>query len=113
MQLLTLVLNKVEVLEELLAELARSGIKGATILDSTGMATALLNSDEELPFFGALGKVLNPDREESKTILMVLRDEQIETAKQVIQAVTGGIEKPNTGILFGVPINFVEGTVEE
>ncbi len=112
MQLLVLVLNKVEVLEELMTQMASGGISGATILNSTGMATTLLNSEEDVPLFGLLRKVLNPDRVESKTIFTVLKDEQIDTAKEIINRVTGGLSNPNTGILFTLPINSVEGLVK-
>ena len=112
MQLLVLVLNKVEVLEELLAQMAAGGIAGATILNSTGMATTLMNSEEDVPLFGLLRKVLNPDRVESKTILTVLKDEQVPDARNIINHVVGGLDKPNTGILFSVPVGFVEGMVE-
>ncbi len=112
MQLLVLVLNKVEVLEELLAQLSAGGISGATILNSTGMATTLMNSEEEVPLFGLLRKVLNPDRVESKTIFTVLKDEQVSTAKTIINEVTGGLQNPNTGILFSLPVNDVEGMVK-
>lgn len=113
MQLLVLVLNKVELLEELLTQLSLGGINGATILQSTGMATTLVNSEEEIPMFRTLSKLLNPEREESRTILMVVKDEQMKKAKEIIDNVTGGIKNPNTGILFSLPVNFVEGLVEE
>ena len=113
MQLLVLVLNKIELLEELMAQLSLGGISGATILQSTGMATTLAHAEEEVPMFRTLSKILNPDREESRTVLMVLKKEQVETAKKIVNDVTGGIHKPNTGILFALPIDFVEGMVEE
>lgn len=112
MQLLVLVLNKVELLEDLMAQLAAGGIHGATILNSTGMATTLMNSEEEIPIFGMLRKVLNPDREESRTVFTVIKDEQLTMARDIISRVTGGLDKPNTGILFSVPVNFAEGMVE-
>lgn len=112
MQLLVIVLNKVELLEDLMAQLAAGGIGGATILSSTGMGTTLLNSDEEIPIFGMLRKVLNPDREESKTIFTVLKEGQLETARKIVEEVTGGLDKPNTGIMFSLPVNFVEGMVK-
>ena len=113
MQLLVLVLNKLEVLDELLTQMASAGISGATILNSTGMATTLVHhTEEDVPLFGILRKMLNPDREESKTIFTVLKEEQFETAKEIINRVTGGLSKPNTGIVFTLPINSVEGLVK-
>ena len=113
MQLLVLVLNKVEVLEELLVQLSQGGIGGATIFHSTGMARTLAHSEEEIPMFRTLSKIFNPDREESRTVMMILADEQVSVAKKIINDVTGGIEKPNTGILFSLPVGFVEGMVTE
>ncbi len=113
MQLLVLILNKTELLEELMTQLSLGGIRGATILQSTGMATTLVHAEEEVPMFRTLSRILNPDREESRTILMVLKKEQIEKARKIVNDVTGGIDKPNTGILFSLPIDFAEGMVEE
>lgn len=109
MELLVLVLNKTEHLEPLLKQLAIDGVCGATILDSRGMATTLSNSEEEIPFFGILRKVLDPEREESKTIFMVVSETQAELVRKAVRQVTGGLDQPNTGILFSMPLSFVEG----
>ena len=53
MQLLVLILKKVELLDSLLKELANGGVRGGTIVDGTGMAEALVNM-EDLPMFGVL-----------------------------------------------------------
>ncbi len=109
MKLLVLILNKVEVLEELLAQLANAHIVGATILNSTGMVHTLSSYDEEISFMGSLRAILNPDREESKTIMAVLRDEQIPKAIQVIESVVGDLSKEDTGVVFTVPVDFQKG----
>ena len=43
MQLVVLVLNKTECLEELLEKFVEINVKGATIIESSGMAKALYN----------------------------------------------------------------------
>ena len=40
---------------------------------------------------------------------MVLEDAEVEIARRVIGKVTGGLDKPDTGILFAMPALFVEG----
>ena len=112
MKLLILILNKVDVLEDLLLEFANREIKGATILSSTGMAHTLYNSshDQEASFFlGSIRALLNPEREESKTILLVLREEQVASAIEAADQVTGGLDKPDTGIVFTVPVDQIKG----
>ncbi|MEF9880218.1 MAG: hypothetical protein RR653_10425 [Clostridia bacterium] len=109
MQVVTLVLNKTECLEALLEALLAKGIRGGTVLESTGMMRVLDQSSEDMPMFGALRQLFDPERKSSKTLLMVLEDSAVQTARQVINEVTGGLDQPDTGILFTVPALFVEG----
>lgn len=108
MQLLVLVLNKTECLDEILKELSENELHGATILDSKGMAHCL-DHFNELNFMLSLRKVLNPDHKESKTIFMVIKDDEIEKVSRIVNFVTGGLDQPDTGILFTLPVNHLEG----
>ena len=108
-ELLVVILKKMQIIDELLKELAEGGIKGATILYGTGMAEALMNM-EDLPMFGLLRKVLaDDDRELSKVMLIVLTDEQMLTARKIIRRVVGDLNARNTGIMFTLPVTYVEG----
>lgn len=109
MQLLCLVLNETELLSDLLFELEKSGITGGTILDSTGMAKLLYNDKRDLPIFGSLYMLMNDGRPMNKTVLMVLDDEKVETAKSVIRQICD-FSKPGVGIMFTLPVLSVEGS---
>ncbi|HHV95170.1 MAG TPA: hypothetical protein GXX37_01630 [Clostridiaceae bacterium] len=110
MQLLVLVLNKVEVLNELLKTFVREGINGATIIDSTGMARALTSGGtEDLPLFGSLRFILNEGNPHNKTIFLVLEDDKVFTCIRCIRNVVGDLGKPDVGILFTVPVTYYEG----
>ena len=109
MQVLTLVLNRTECLEELLEALLKSGIHGGTVLESTGMMRVIDQSGDDLPMFSAFRQLFDPERRSSKTLMMVLSEEEVNTARAVINRVTGGLDKPDTGILFAMPALFVEG----
>jgi len=109
MQVVTLVLNKTECLEELLEALLASGIHGGTVLESTGMMRVIEQSGDDLPMFSTFRQLFDPERKSSKTLVMVLNDEEVQVARRVIERVTGGLDKPDTGILFAVPALFVEG----
>ena len=112
MQLLVLILKKYEMMEKLLKALANGGVKGATILDGTGMADALMNM-EDLPMFGVLRSILKEnERETSKVMLFVLKDEQMIKTRRIIKNVIGELTVPNTGIMFSIPITYVEGLGE-
>ena len=111
MQALFLVLNKVECLETLLSKLAESGVRGGTVIESTGMAR-VLGDAEDVSILGSLRAFLDPRRVESKTLFFVLPEAQIDQTRNIINEVVGGLDKPDTGIMFGVPLSFVEGTGE-
>ena len=108
MQLFVLVLNKTELMEDILHQMALAGVSGATVLESTGMARILKDADD-MPFFSGLRSMLNQDRAQSNTIFVVLQDEQVDTVRKIVNEVTGGLSKPDTGIMFAVPTLFVEG----
>ena len=111
MQLLVLVLNKTEKMDDILTSLLDVGIRGATILDSTGMARAL--DKDELSIFGSLRMVVDKDRETSKTIFIAVQDSLVDQARETIDTVVGGLCRPDTGVLFGLPINFFDGKMAD
>ena len=90
MKLMVIILNKTDALEYLLEGLSASGIRGATIIDSSGMAETL----------------------SKKTIISVIKNDQLEAARKVVYSTVGDLSQPNTGILFTIPIDFVEGTIK-
>lgn len=108
MQLLVIVLNRIELLDKLLTRFGDEKIPGATILDSKGMAMELGEHDE-LRFLGSLRNMLDPAHHESKTIFMVIQEERIPLVSKIVKEVTGGLEKPDTGVMFSVPVNYMEG----
>ncbi len=109
MQVFFFVLNRTEHLEHLMEEFSNHGMKGATVLDSKGMARILLGSDEEVPMFAGLRAILEPERRSSKTIFCVMPDEKVQLARDIVNQVTGGLDTPDSGIMFAVPATFVEG----
>lgn len=109
MQLLLIVLNRVEKLDEILEKLMQYGFTGATIINSTGMMKELAKNIENYPIFGTLRYLIDMDRDENKTIFMVLKDEQVEKAKEIIRQVIGDLSKPDSAILFTLPILSAEG----
>ena len=110
MELLVLVLNKLEALEPILEKMLEKGIGGATILESTGMMR-VLDGDEnvDLPMMGLLRHFYSPERKRSKTMFAVIDESQKQTLMDIIEEATGGLDKPDTGIVFTLPVSAVEG----
>ena len=65
--------------------------------------------DGPTPVLGVLRHLCNPERKRSKTIFTLLKSEQIPQMIEIINKVTGGLDKPDTGICFALPTTFVEG----
>lgn len=110
-KLLIFILNKTEVLDRLLKELADEHLTGATVLNSLGMATQLANSNDETfsSIFGSLRNMLKDAKKDNKTIMMVTKEENVARIEAVIDRVVGDIDLPNTGILFTVPVDYLRG----
>lgn len=111
MQVIVVVLNKVECLDELLARLKKAGVNGGTIIESTGMMKSLDESDESY-ILGSLRLFLDNPLPESKTIFFIVKDEQVELVRKTVDDALDGIDHPNTGIMFGIPISFADGLVK-
>lgn len=112
MQLLVLILNQGEKAEPLFREFIKIGIRGATILDSMGMVRALHRDIEDIPLFGSLKMLVNGHHPLNKTILVVLRDDQVSPAIEAVRRIVGDLSKPDVGILFTIPVNYVEGLLD-
>ncbi len=110
MKLLVIVLNKTECLEDLLEEFGKNNISGATIIDSKGMMQELSDHEDlDFSFVGSLRSFLNPSHKENKTIFMVTPEENVRIISEIVNEITGGLDKPDTGILFTVSIDRLEG----
>lgn len=109
MQFMLLVLNRTEVLDHLLEELMNQGICGATILNSTGMMREIAKNSEDFPIFGMLRSLVNLEKKESKTIFMVLSDDKVAQAKEIVRQVVGDLSQPDSAVLFTLPVLSAEG----
>lgn len=109
MQLLIVIVKSEHRIKKVIQELAKAGIKGGTILEGTGMAESLVQM-QDLPVLGTLRRMLAvEDFETSHVMLFALKDEQLKKATTVIKKVVGSFDEPNTGIMFAVPISYIEG----
>ncbi len=107
MKLLVVVLNKEELLDEVLSAYVEAGIDGATILDSEGMGRFLTY---EVPLFSDFKSFMKGNKPYNKTIFSVVREEAaIERLRKLLDSVVGGLAEPGTGIMFTLPVDFAAG----
>jgi len=103
---LFVVLNQTDYLEDILEGFVAAGVKGATILDSQGMASAIVHSGgQRVPLFGSLKTLLDGARPFNKTIFTVLEDEaMVEKAVAAVQDALQGLAAEGLGLMFTVPV---------
>ena len=106
MKLLVFVLNKEELLEEILEAFLELNIQGATILDSVGMGSILA---QDIPIFAGFKHLLQGSRPANKTILTVIPEEQVELVIEAIEQVVGPLSEPGNGIIFVLDVDRVHG----
>lgn len=108
MQLLVVILKNEKVMDEILKKLAEQGVKGGTILEGRGMGEELMNM-EDVPMFATLRRIMkDEERETCQVAMFVIRDEQVVEARETVKQ-TVNLKDPNTGIMFVVPLTYVEG----
>lgn len=111
MQLLIYITNHEDTIRPIMEKIAANGIKGATVVDCEGMLKSLNEDSVDAPaIFGGLRQFVNPGQAKNKMLFILLKDEQIQTVVDAIHAVAGSLQKPNSGIVFTVPVTRWEVT---
>ena len=110
MQLVFLIIKRIELVDDIMQALASAGVRGGTVLDSLGMAKSISEMDN-LPAISALRTILHgvDPAQKGKLLLIAVQEEQVEAARKAITDITGDLDIPNAGVLFGVPITFADG----
>ncbi len=106
---LFIVVNYPEYLEDILSKLVNLGVKGATILDSQGMGSAIVQQGiDSIPIFGSLKTLLSGSNPYSKTIFTIINEEHLlhETMHDV-EKIFQMDKKTQAGLMFTVPVSEV------
>ena len=108
MKLLIFVLSHVEKLQPLLKAFSDQGVAGATILDSSGMGRELSERDE-FSIFVSMRALIDQNNRTTKTLFLVVEDDAVSKIERIIETVVGDLSKPDQGILFTLPLDYVKG----
>jgi nitrogen regulatory protein P-II 1 len=106
---LFVVLNQTDYLEDILAKFVQLGVSGATIIDSQGMAAAIVHGGiQSIPMFGSLKSIIESSSPYNKTIFTVIKDQElVEATMTAVKEMMGGIGRPSAGFMFTVPVGDV------
>ncbi|NLL69508.1 MAG: hypothetical protein GX238_00075 [Epulopiscium sp.] len=110
MYVLFIVLNETDYLMEVLEEMKKLGIRGATVIESMGART-MEKALYDLPVIGGFMRTLDGMTQMNNTIFSVIeREEQVLRVMDHIEILLGGdMKKPNKGIMFVLPVTHIRG----
>lgn len=111
MYVLFIVLNKTEYLNLIIRKMKEIGISGATIIDTVGAGKLSKSIGKEIPFIGGLMKNLDGDIANNKTMFSVVdtKEQAVKIMDEIEKVCGGDMSKPNTGIMFLMPVEMVRG----
>ena len=110
MKLFVFITSHENVITPLMERLAKDGIKGASIVECEGMLKTIESSDlGDSIILGSLRKYLNPERTKNKIVFIAVHSNAVEKCKIAIRDICGDLSLPDNGIMFVLPIEYVEG----
>ncbi|MDY0010628.1 MAG: hypothetical protein RBR96_02680 [Candidatus Izemoplasmatales bacterium] len=107
MEALFIVLNDLSYLDQILSKFVEMKVRGATILDSMGMARAIMDN-EGLNFLmsGPFQRTFESDQKSSKTIFTVIPEpSKVEEVVREVRAIVETSNKQVIGFMFTVPVS--------
>lgn len=113
MYLLVSIIEQTHHLPGILEGFARIGIQGSTVIETTGMGRVLMRTRAASPEMKHINKVLKDLESANKTLITVIKGkDQVDKAIEVVKSFSGDLNEPGKGILFTLPLEYVEGLTE-
>lgn len=109
--LVVFVLDNVEHCPDVLSAWQGAGVRGITILESSGLARQQrVFERDDIPLMPSLRDLLAGRERHHRTLLAVVEQEDvIDEVIRVTQEIVGDLTEPDTGILFVSPVTRVVG----
>jgi hypothetical protein len=108
-----MVLDDVSHLNHVLQAWRTAGVRGVTILESTGLNRLLRRQSAE-PVYAGFSQIFGSARVGHNTLFAVIDDlELAEAAVNGTEKVIGSLDTPHTGIIFAVPVTKTWGIPDD
>ena len=113
MYLLVNILEQTQYLSAILEGFAKIGIKGTTVISSTGMGRVLMQTKASTQLLEHISKVITDLESSNKTMLTVIKEKSLlDQAINIVKCFCGDLSEPGKGILFVLRLDHVEGLIE-
>mgnify|MGYP001769785802 CR=1 FL=1 len=109
--LVVLIVNEPEDCPALLDAWEAAGVKGITILNSSGLGRVRrAGLREDLPLMPSLEDLFQDEEIYHRMLLSVVDDqEMVDQLVKVTREITGDLDRPHSGFMFVVPVSQVYG----
>jgi nitrogen regulatory protein PII len=112
--LVVFVLDNPDLCQDILDAWEDSGAKGITILESTGIGRIRqAGIRDNIPMMPSLSDLLKSTETHNRTLFSVVED--LETAHAMVESAqknVGGVDQPNSGLIFIAPLLEVYGLAQ-
>jgi nitrogen regulatory protein P-II 1 len=101
--------------EEILEAWNEVGIPGATVLESTGMGRLIdAGLRDDTPLMPSLRDFFRSSGSHNRTLFSIIEDkDKVPDILKATEEVIGDLSKPNTGVLFVLPVAEAYGLVKK
>lgn len=109
LKLLISVINNPEYMRDILDEFYRQNIRGATVMESKGMAHIMAHYT---PFFARFAE-FGAEDDHNRTLYVVVKDDvERDLVVACIERIVGDLSDSDTGIVFTLPIDYSKGLLD-
>lgn len=111
-ELIMFVLDDASKVSDVVNAWLEAGVSGVTLLDTAGLGHefAKQGARSDISFLPSLESLLRVREEHSRTLFSVVPDGfDVEALIAATEAVTGSLDRPDTGILFTLPVTRARG----
>ncbi len=107
-KLLLIVLYENKFFEDIINLFLERGIRGATVLESTGIKNQLTN----IPLFSSFLNFLGEHSDVSKTIFTVIKESDVPEIVESIEEIMGDLDSHSGAFVTALDISFMKGSLE-
>jgi len=104
-KLFLVILDRPELVDELLTGFLDLGVPGATVIESRGMGSIIR---QEMPIFAGLASLF-PENTGSRIVLSVLPDHLLDNVFALVEEVVGHLEQSNSAVCVTLPVDQFRG----
>lgn len=109
MEMLVAIIENPENINPILDRFFEEDIPGATVIDSRGMGHMIADHTSIFSRFTDLTGGEGASKHNNVLFTIIKEEEQMMQAKEIIKTVVGDLDEPDTGLIFTIPVNSIEG----